>query len=115
MTNAGPQLRTAFYPGSFDPLTNGHVDVIRHAGAIADRLVVGIGIHPGKSTLFSVEERAEMIRDCCAGLPDCPELDVVTFEGLAVEAARRSAARLIIRGLRDGTDFDYEIQMAGMN
>jgi len=115
MTNAHSGRRTAFYPGSFDPLTNGHVDVIRNAAAIADRLVVGIGIHPGKTTLFTADERAEMIREDCGALASSLPLEVVMFDDLAVDAARRHGASLLIRGLRDGTDLDYEMQMAGMN
>jgi pantetheine-phosphate adenylyltransferase len=112
-TSAGPRI--AFYAGSFDPLTNGHVDVIRHASAVADRIVVGIGVHPGKAPLFSAEERAEMIIEDCGPVIGADKLDVVTFADLAVDAARRVDATLLIRGLRDGTDLDYEMQMAGMN
>ncbi|MDQ0468398.1 pantetheine-phosphate adenylyltransferase [Labrys wisconsinensis] len=107
--------RTAFYAGSFDPLTNGHVDVIRHACAVADRLVVAIGVHAGKTPLFSAEERAEMIREDCGPVTGRTALEVITFADLAVDAARRVGASLLIRGLRDGTDLDYEMQMAGMN
>ena len=110
-------MRIAIYTGSFDPLTNGHVDVIRQAAVVCDRLVVGIGVHPGKVPVFSAEERAELIRAACAeqlAAQKC-ELQVVTFAGLAVEAAREHGARIVVRGLRDGTDLDYEMQMAGMN
>jgi pantetheine-phosphate adenylyltransferase len=109
--------RVALYTGSFDPVTNGHVDVIRAASRMCDRLVVAIGLHPGKTPLFSAEERAEMIMLVCAAeaaAQNCT-LSVVTFDGLAVEAAREVGASLIIRGLRDGTDLDYEMSMAGMN
>jgi pantetheine-phosphate adenylyltransferase len=109
--------RVALYPGSFDPITNGHVDVIRAASRLCDRLVVAIGVHPGKTPMFTVEERAEMIDKVCVGeaaARGC-EIAVVTFDGLAVEAARQNGATLIFRGLRDGTDLDYEMQMAGMN
>jgi pantetheine-phosphate adenylyltransferase len=109
--------RVALYTGSFDPVTNGHVDVIRAASALCDRLVVAIGLHPGKTPLFSAEERADMIMKVCAAeaaARHC-ELSVVTFSGLAVEAARAAGASLIVRGLRDGTDLDYEMSMAGMN
>jgi pantetheine-phosphate adenylyltransferase len=105
--------RTGFYTGSFDPLTNGHLDVLRASSAMCDRIVVGIGVHPGKSPLFSTAEREALIRKSCKGLS--ASIDVVTFAGLAVEAARDAGAGLILRGLRDGTDFDYEMQMAGMN
>ncbi|MBP0580972.1 pantetheine-phosphate adenylyltransferase [Labrys sp. LIt4] len=115
MISAHTTPRTAFYAGSFDPLTNGHVDVIRHAAAVADRLVVAIGVHPGKAPLFTAEERMDMIREDCGPLLGSDRLDVVTFADLAVDAARRVGATLLIRGLRDGTDLDYEMQMAGMN
>ena len=110
-------LRTALYAGSFDPVTNGHLDVIRQAARLADRLVVAIGIHPGKAPLFSAKERLDMIEEVgrpVAGAAGC-ELKTMTFAGLVVAAAREQGASLLIRGLRDGTDFDYEIQMAGMN
>ncbi len=109
--------RIALYTGSFDPLTNGHVDVIRQAAAACDKLVIGIGVHPGKTPVFSAEERADLIRAACADMlkaENC-ELSVATFAGLAVEAAREQGAKMMIRGLRDGSDLDYEMQMAGMN
>jgi pantetheine-phosphate adenylyltransferase len=109
--------RVALYPGSFDPVTNGHVDVIRAASRLCDRLVVAIGVHPGKTPMFSPQERADMIQKVCAA--EAAErgcaIAVVTFDGLAVEAARQNGATLIIRGLRDGADLDYEMPMAGMN
>jgi pantetheine-phosphate adenylyltransferase len=110
-------MATAFYPGSFDPMTNGHLDILVQALNIADRLVVAIGTHPGKTPLFSYEERAELIRSSLTEiLPDrAGDLDVVSFADLAVDAARRHGARVMVRGLRDGTDFDYEMQLAGMN
>ncbi len=109
--------RTAFYAGSFDPVTNGHVDVIRNACRLADRLVVAIGVHPGKTPLFTPDERREMIQSACGPLAAAEgvALEVTTFDDLAVEAARRAGATLLVRGLRDGTDLDYEMQMAGMN
>lgn len=109
-------MRTALFTGSFDPPTNGHFDVIRQAFALADRVVVGIGVHPGKVPLFSFDERVEMLRaGIGAGEAGAGRLDCVAFEDLAVDCARRVGATLIVRGLRDGTDFDYEMQMAGMN
>ena len=110
-------MRTAFYTGSFDPVTNGHVDVVRQACAVVDRLVIAIGVHPGKTPMFPADERAEMLRAVCgpvaagAGVT----LEVATFDDLAVEAARRAGATIIVRGVRDGTDLDYEMQMAAMN
>jgi pantetheine-phosphate adenylyltransferase len=105
--------RIGFYTGSFDPLTNGHLDVLRAGAAICDRIVVGIGVHPGKAPLFSASEREDLIRASTKSLNVA--LDVVTFDGLAVDVAKKAGASIILRGLRDGTDFDYEMQMAGMN
>jgi pantetheine-phosphate adenylyltransferase len=107
----------ALYPGSFDPVTNGHLDVVRGAVALADKLVVAVGVHPSKAPLFSVEERRAMIAEACgpvAAAAGC-ELAFSTFSGLVVDAAREAGAGCIIRGIRDGTDLDYEMQMAGMN
>jgi pantetheine-phosphate adenylyltransferase len=109
--------RVGFFSGSFDPMTNGHLDVIEHASGLCDRLVIGVGSNPNKASLFSVEERLKLIREAAAPIlktAGC-ELDVVEFTGLAIEAARKASATIIVRGLRDGTDFDYEMQMAGMN
>ena len=109
--------RTGIYTGSFDPITNGHVDVIERAAHLVDRLVVAVGVHHGKAPVFTAEERLALIeaevgeRVRAAGA----ELVVTTFSGLAVEAARDAGASIIIRGLRDGSDFDYEIQMSTMN
>lgn len=110
-------MTTAFYPGSFDPLTNGHLDILLQALALSDRLVVGMGIHPGKKPLFSFDERAELIGQALAeAVPDSEErVTVVSFDNLVVDAARDNGATLMLRGLRDGTDLDYEMQMAGMN
>jgi pantetheine-phosphate adenylyltransferase len=109
--------RTALYAGSFDPITNGHLDVIRQACRLVGRLVIAIGVHPGKTPLFPADERAELIRATCGPLAaaEGASLDVVTFDDLAVATARRVGATLFIRGLRDGTDLDYEMQLAGMN
>jgi pantetheine-phosphate adenylyltransferase len=110
-------MRIAIYTGSFDPLTNGHVDVIRQAASVCDRLVVGIGVHPGKTPVFTADERADLIRAACADVlaAEKCELQVSTFAGLAVNAAQDCGATIVVRGLRDGTDLDYEMQMAGMN
>jgi pantetheine-phosphate adenylyltransferase len=108
-------LVTALYAGSFDPPTLGHLDVIASAMAFCDRLVVAIGVHPGKVPLLTAPEREALIRSICPRASSGPSLDVVTFAGLAVEAARQAGASLLIRGLRDATDFDYEMQMAGTN
>ena len=110
-------MTTAFYPGSFDPMTNGHLDVLIQALTVAGRVVVGIGVQPGKAPLFSFQERADLIRRSLEEvLPDrADDIEVVAFDDLAVDAARRAGATLLLRGLRDGTDLDYEMQMAGMN
>ncbi len=110
-------MRTALYTGSFDPLTNGHVDVIAATAAMFDRLVVAIGVHPTKTPMFTAGERAALIGAVCEASSRAAGcmLEVATFDGLAVDAARRLRASVIVRGLRDGTDFDYEMQMAGMN
>jgi pantetheine-phosphate adenylyltransferase len=107
----------ALYPGSFDPVTNGHVDVVRHAAGLAGRLVIAIGVHPGKAPLFSVDDRVEMLEETCGVMvreTGC-EFACITFDDLAVSTARRVGATIIVRGVRDGSDLDYEMQMAGMN
>ncbi len=109
--------RVALYAGSFDPVTNGHIDVVRQAVRLVDRLVLAIGVHPGKAPLFSAEERLAMLQETCGPLAKAAscELACVTFDDLVVSAAARAGASTLIRGLRDGTDLDYEMQMAGMN
>src|SRR5271167_67503 len=109
--------RTALFAGSFDPITNGHLDVVSKAVRLADRLVLAIGIHPGKTPLFSADERLAMLEEICgpvARAAGC-ELKCTTFADLVVAAAQREAATILVRGVRDTTDFDYEMQMAGMN
>jgi pantetheine-phosphate adenylyltransferase len=110
-------MKIALYPGSFDPLTNGHLAVIAGALAIADRLVLAIGVHPGKKPVFSFAEREALIASVADGVfqQEAKKISVVSFDGLAVDAARKAGASLLVRGLRDGTDFDYEMHMAGMN
>ncbi len=109
--------RVALYAGSFDPVTNGHIDVVRQAVGLADRLVLAIGVHPGKAPLFSAAERLAMLTETCAPIAKAAgcELACDTFDDLVVSAAERAGASMLIRGLRDGTDLDYEMQMAGMN
>jgi len=110
-------LRIALYAGSFDPVTNGHLDVVRQAVSLADKLVLAVGVHPGKTPMFPVKDRLAMLEETCSPLArkaKC-ELECVTFDDLVVTAAERAGATLLIRGLRDGSDFDYEMQMSGMN
>ena len=109
--------RVALYPGSFDPVTNGHLDVVKHAVGLCDRLIVAIGIHPGKKPLFTVEERLAMLQEVFGPLASSAgcAFDCTTFDDLTVTAAQRAGATILIRGLRDGTDLDYEMQIAGMN
>jgi len=110
-------MTIAFYPGSFDPITNGHLDILMQAIRITDRLVVGIGVQATKKPLFSFEERSALIIESLSeAVPEgANKVEVVSFDRLAVDAARQHDATLLIRGLRDGTDLDYEMQMAGMN
>jgi pantetheine-phosphate adenylyltransferase len=109
--------RIGFYSGSFDPVTLGHIDVMRRAMRLVDTLVIGIGVHPGKTPMFTVAERTETLKSECAALTKATgaRIEVVPFDGLVVDAARASGASTIFRGLRDATDFDYEMQMCGMN
>ena len=109
--------RIALYPGSFDPVTNGHLDVVRHGVTLCDRLIVAVGVHSGKKPLFTTEERLKMVREVFA--PVAAEagcaFDCTTYDNLTVTAAQQNGATIMIRGLRDGTDLDYEMQLAGMN
>jgi pantetheine-phosphate adenylyltransferase len=109
--------RTALFPGSFDPVTNGHLDLVGQAVRLADRLVLAIGTHPGKTPLFSVEERRAMIEETCGEVARAAGCDFacITFADLVVAAAAREGATILIRGLRSASDFDYEMEMAGMN
>ena len=109
--------RTALYPGTFDPLTNGHVDMLEGAFRLCDRLVVAIGVHPSKEPMLSVDDRLELIERVGGplGHKTGVKVEACTFDNLVVDFAREVGATLLIRGLRDGTDLDYEMQMAGMN
>ena len=105
-------MRRAVCPGSFDPVTNGHVDVIRRAAALYDELVVAVLVNPGKAGLFSVEERMDLLRDALA---DLPNVTVDSFTGLLVDYCRAHGIPVIVKGLRAVGDFEYELQMAQMN
>jgi pantetheine-phosphate adenylyltransferase len=105
--------RTGVYPGTFDPITLGHMDIIRRGAHLVDRLVIGVTTNPAKSPMFSVEERMAMVRRevaVCGG-----DISVVSFDCLLMDFAERESASIIIRGLRAVADFEYEYQMAGMN
>ena len=110
-------IRIGFYPGSFDPVTFGHIDIARRATKLVDSLVVAVGTHHDKKALFNAEERVRLVVDALRPVADetSAKFDVTTFDTLTVSAAREVGASVIIRGLRDAGDFDYEMQMAGMN
>jgi len=106
--------RIGLYPGTFDPVTLGHMDIIRRGSKLVDKLVIGVTTNPSKSPLFPLEERLAMVRRECAGIEDA-EIVVQPFESLLIDYARGVGASLILRGLRAVADFEYEYQMAGMN
>jgi len=111
------QLRIGIYPGTFDPITNGHADIIRRAIKIVDRLVIGVARNDGKGPLFATDERVEIVRDEVAHLEngDGERIEVRAFDTLLVNFAQSVGATMVIRGLRAVSDFEYEFQMAGMN
>ena len=105
-------MRTAIYPGSFDPVTNGHLDIIKRASGLYDKVIVGVLSNGNKKPLFTSEERAQMIRESVDGLPN---VSVDTFSGLLVDFVKQNNAAVIIKGLRTVADFEYEFQMALLN
>jgi pantetheine-phosphate adenylyltransferase len=105
-------MRIAVYPGSFDPLTNGHLDIIRRAARLFDRMLVSVLENEGKAPLFSVPERMELITRCTRGIPG---VEVHSFSGLLVDFMRRVSAGVVVRGIRAVSDYEYELQMALMN
>ena len=109
--------RIGFYPGSFDPITYGHLDIIARSARLVDKLVIGVGIHAGKQSLLSTSQKVDLITQVTLPILEHSSLKiaVTTFDDLAVQAALRVYATVIIRGLRDASDFDYEVQMAQMN
>ena len=113
---AASHRHIALYPGSFDPMTLGHLDVIGHALRLADKLIIAVGVHHEKRGLFDGAERVALIEESLKDVDTAGvEIEVVTFDGLVVDAMRAHSARIMIRGLRDTTDYNYEMQMAGMN
>ena len=106
-------MRTGVYPGTFDPITLGHIDIIRRGAKLVDRLVIGVTTNPSKSPMFTVEERMDMVRREIEGIEG--DLSVVSFDSLLMDFAERQGASMIVRGLRAVADFEYEYQMAGMN
>lgn len=116
-TDAGHKRRIGLYPGTFDPVTNGHLDIIGRAARQLDKLVVGVAINSGKGPMFSLEERVELVTAEIAPIADKHGMviEVMPFDTLLIDFARKIGASMIVRGLRAVSDFDYEFQMAGMN
>lgn len=112
MSHTQPTFRTAVYPGTFDPLTNGHADLVARAAPIFEKLIVAVAMNPGKGPLFSMEERIDMATEAFRHLPN---VEVQGFSILLAEFVRRIGARVILRGLRAVSDFEYEFQLASMN
>lgn len=106
-------MRIGVYPGTFDPITLGHLDIIRRGAKLVDRLVIGVTTNPSKSPMFTLDERLSMVRRECADLGD--KIEVVSFDDLLMSFAEKQGASVIVRGLRAVADFEYEFQMAGMN
>jgi len=115
MSAVDAKHRVGLYPGTFDPMTNGHLDIIRRASKLVDRLVIGVAINQDKKPLFSLEERTEMLEAECAKLTEVGEIVVRPFDTLLVSFAAEVGAGVIVRGLRAVSDFEYEFQMVGMN
>ena len=105
-------MRSVLYPGSFDPVTNGHLDVARRASAIFDRVLIAVAVNSEKTPLFTLEERVELIQEACKEIPN---IEVISFRGLLVDAINQFHAQAVIRGIRAVSDFEYEFQMALMN
>lgn len=108
-------IKKAIYPGTFDPVTNGHLDLIKRALNLFDYLIVAIGENPTKKPLFTVEERIYMIKEAIKEIPENQRIEVDSFSGLLVDFAKKKSACVIIRGLRAVSDFEYEMQLALMN
>ena len=108
-------MRTALYPGTFDPMTLGHLDIMKRASNLCDRLVIGVAINRNKKPIFGLDERVEMVENVVAPFRDRIEVEVMPFEGLLIHFVESVGASMIVRGLRAVSDFEYEFQMAGMN
>lgn len=110
-------MRIGLYPGTFDPITLGHIDIIRRASLLVDRLVIGVAINRDKAPLFTLEERVEMLEKDCADLSEQTGTEIIvhSFENLLINCAHDVGAQVIVRGLRAVADFEYEFQMVGMN
>ena len=104
--------KTAIYPGSFDPVTNGHLDVLKRGLKIFDKIIIAVGEHPSKKTLFSVEERIEMLKEATKGMKN---VEIEHFSGLLIDYVKKKGAVVVLRGLRAVSDFEYELQYALMN
>ena len=117
MHENGKKQRIGLYPGTFDPVTNGHIDIISRSSRLMDKLVIGVAINTGKGPLFSVEERVELVQAEVKEIAsrNGTVIEVQSFEGLLIDFARKLGACMIVRGLRAVSDFDFEFQMAGMN
>lgn len=107
--------RIALYPGTFDPVTNGHLDIISRAVKLVDKLIIGVAINPAKTPLFTVEERVQIIREETLECSKVAEIEVRTYDNLTIQFARQVGAQMVIRGLRAVADFEYEFQMTAMN
>lgn len=110
--NVGGEMKIAIYPGSFDPVTFGHLDVISRSAKMVDKLIIAVLVNKNKSSLFSMEDRVKMISEC---VKDHPNVEVHSFSGLTVDYAKKVGATMIVRGLRAVTDFEYELQLAQTN
>lgn len=110
-----PAYRTALYPGTFDPMTLGHLDILKRASRLCDKLIVGVAINRSKNPLFPLSERVEMVENVVAPFRERIDVEVLPFEGLLIHFVESVGASMIVRGLRAVSDFEYEFQMAGMN
>ncbi|MEN3791821.1 pantetheine-phosphate adenylyltransferase [Fulvimarina sp. MAC3] len=108
-------MATGYFPGSFDPMTFGHLSILRQALGCFDEVIVGIGVHAAKTPMFSFKERVDLIRRSLDADSLRSDIEIVSFDGLVVDAAAKAGASVLVRGVRDGSDLDYEMQMAGMN